>query len=199
MEAQETNASKLSLLQRHREARELLVKIRQETNSDCERRVRPQSASCAGAFGKSAEASSSFRPRSAAPSTAHASEAATAAAVHFRPVPNPSWAPTPSAPSAPRKRPLSALPSRVTTSHVGRNRPASACAGERFVEAAWVKATRDQHGTFLKRNSIALCVTRNEALVGNIPYSSCNHYHHCPCPLLGIQHSQQLSTNINHS
>lgn len=180
METQETNASKLSLLQRHREARELLVKIRQETNSDGERRVRPQSASCVasgatGAFGKSgAEASSSFRPRSAAPSTAHArSEAATAAAnVHFRPVPNPTWAPTPSAPSsAPRKRPLSALPSRVTTSHVGRNRPASACAGERFVEAAWVKATRDRHGTFL-RDSIALCVTRNESLVGNIPYSS---------------------------
>eukprot|EP00438_Fugacium_kawagutii_P008839 Skav208539 [mRNA] locus=scaffold1216:204962:236269:+ [translate_table: standard] len=130
MEAQETNASKLSLLQRHREARELLVKLRQDSDGG---RVRPQSASGAtGAFGKSsAEASSSFRPRSAAPSTATRSEAATAAAnVHFRPVPNPTWAPTPSAPSsAPRKRPLSALPSRVTTSHVGRNRPASACAG----------------------------------------------------------------------
>lgn len=153
MEAQETNASKLSLLQRHREARELLVKIRQETNSDGERRVRPQSASCVGAFGQSgAEASSSFRPRSAAPRTAHArSEAATAAAnVHFRSVPNPTWASgsTPSAPSAPRKRPLSALPSRVTTSHVGRNRPASACAGERFVEQAAWEATRDQHERF---------------------------------------------------
>ena len=131
VEAQETNASKLSLLQRHREARELLVKI-QADEADHERPRRPQSASCSETFGKRLAQSS--RPKSAVPTTSEPSAAA-AANLHFRPAPNP----LPphlgggSAPSAPRKRPLSAFPSRVTVSPVGR-RPASACGvRERFV------------------------------------------------------------------
>lgn len=130
VEAQETNASKLSLLQRHREARELLVKI-QADEADYERPRRPQSASCSETFGKRLAQSS--RPKSAVPTT---SEPSAAANLHFRPAPNP----LPphlgggSAPSAPRKRPLSAFPSR-TVSPVGR-RPASACGvRERFVHS----------------------------------------------------------------
>lgn len=136
VEAQETNASKLSLLQRHREARELLVKI-QADEADHERPRRPQSASCSETFGKRLAQSS--RPKSAVPTTSEPSAAA-AANLHFRPAPNP----LPphlgggSAPSAPRKRPLSAFPSRVTVSPVGR-RPASACGvRERFVHNSQV-------------------------------------------------------------
>ena len=131
-----TNASKLSLLQRHREARELLVKI-QADEADHERPRRPQSASCSETFGKRLAQSS--RPKSAVPTTSEPSAAA-AANLHFRPAPNP----LPphlgggSAPSAPRKRPLSAFPSRVTVSPVGR-RPASACGvRERFVHNSQV-------------------------------------------------------------
>eukprot|EP00435_Cladocopium_sp_Y103_P024852 s689_g6.t1 len=135
VEAQETNASKLSLLQRHREARELLVKIQSEPKEVSERR-RPQSA-CSEVFGKRGSQSSTDRPKSAAPSTGVRGDAAAAANVHFRPVPNPlpphlGGGSSGSTSSAPRKRPLSAFPSRVAVSQVGR-RPASACGvRERF-------------------------------------------------------------------
>ena len=78
-------------------------------------------------------------PNLLSPTTSEPSAAA-AANLHFRPAPNP----LPphlgggSAPSAPRKRPLSAFPSRVTVSPVGR-RPASACGvRERFVHNSQV-------------------------------------------------------------
>ena len=141
VEAQETNATKLSLLQRHREARELLVKIQSEAKEPKEvsERRRPQSA-CSEVFGKRSQ--SSDRPKSAAPSflgTAGTGrgDAAAAANVHFCPVPNPlpphlGGGSSGSTSSAPRKRPLSAFPSRVAVSQVGQ-RPASACGvRERF-------------------------------------------------------------------
>ena len=147
VEAQETNASKLSLLQRHREARELLVKIQSEPKEPKEvsERRRPQSA-CSEVFGKRGSQSSTDRPKSAAPSFlggtstgagTRRGDAAAAANVHFCPVPNPlpphlGGGSSGSTSCAPRKRPLSAFPNRAAVSQVGR-RPASACGvRERF-------------------------------------------------------------------
>ena len=158
VEAQETNASKLSLLQRHREARELLVKIQSDAKDVSERR-RPQSACCSDSFEKRPQLD---RPKSAAPGGARetsATSAAAAANVHFRPVPNPlpphlgggsSGSGVGSAPGAPRKRPLSAFPTRVAMSQVGRSRPASACGvRERFAEACGVFCAFCETKTFI--------------------------------------------------
>lgn len=161
VETQETNASKLSLLQRHREARELLVKIQSEPREPKEvsERRRPQSA-CSEVFGKRGSQSSE-RPKSAAPSflggttSGTGRDAAAAANVHFCPVPNPLPNPLPphlgggsGSTSAPRKRPLSAFPSRAAVSQVGR-RPASACGvRERFDNEVGFLIFAEKHAAF---------------------------------------------------
>lgn len=107
MEA-ETSASRLERLQRHREARNLLV---QSTQSR-----RPQSAHAPSAF---AAAAAGSRPRSAAE-------------VHFRATPKPLKAQDlAGSTSVPRKRPMSAFPGRASASPVGR-RPATASTRGRF-------------------------------------------------------------------